>query len=310
MTQSLQIAVVIPCFNAKRYIGATLDSILAQQGVVVEAIVVDDGSTDGSADFVEQHYPGVSLLRKANGGVATARNSGVMAAQSEWIAFCDADDIWLPDKLAAQLQAMGAAPACRMSYTAWHVWPSEQPLPEPGLLRRLHEDQADSRWQGPSGMIYPELLLDCEVWTSTVVAHRTVFDEVGLFDTGLRIGEDYDLWLRMSRVTEIRRVSRPLALYRQHPANITRSAPTANYRRLVIERALERWGFSGPDGRHVDRRALAQSLAKCCSDFAAAQMAAGAGQLARQSIYDALRYDWRHLPAWKLLARSLFVRTP
>ncbi len=302
------VSVVIPCFNAKRYVAATLDAVLAQEGAVVHAVVVDDGSTDGSADFIAEHFPAVTLLQRPNGGVAAARNAGIAAAQTEWIAFCDADDIWLPGKLAAQFAAMAAAPACRMSYTAWYVWPSQEPLPEPALLQQLNDSATDPRWQGPSGSIYPELLLDCEVWTSTVLAHRTVFDEVGLFDLGLRVGEDYDLWLRMSRVTEIRRVPRPLALYRQHPASITRTAPTANYRRQVIERAITRWGHRGPDGREVDRRVLGRMLAKSCSDFAAAQMAAGAVSRARESIRDALRYDWQHWPAWKLLARAWLSR--
>ncbi|MFX8024319.1 hypothetical protein ABTK62_20960, partial [Acinetobacter baumannii] len=74
-----------------------------------------------------------------------------------------------------------------------------------------------ARWAGATGWLYPELLLDCVVWTSTVLMQRSLLDEIGDFDSELRIGEDYDLWLRASRVTRIERVAQPLALYRQHP---------------------------------------------------------------------------------------------
>lgn len=302
------VAVIIPCFNAKPYIAATLESVLSQEGVDLEVIVVDDGSRDGSGDLVEQQFPHVRLIRKGNGGVAAARNVGLAAARAQWIAFCDADDIWLPGKLQAQLEALAKCPASRMSYTAWHVWPSSEPRPDAALLRELAHDASPGRWQGPSGSIYPDLLLDCEVWTSTVLANRSLFDEVGVFDTALKIGEDYDLWLRASRATDIIRVPRPLALYRQHPANITRATPTTNYRLQVVGAAIQRWGYRGPDGRDVDRAALRRRLAMTCSDFAVALLNAGQPRAARQSIREALRFNPVHLPSWKLLVRSFLDR--
>ena len=305
MSAQPRVSVVIPCFNTERYIAATLRTVLAQTGAALEVIVVDDGSSDGSAALVEREFPQVRLIRRANAGVAAARNAGIAAATGEWIAFCDADDIWLPGKLAAQFEAMAAAPGCRMSYTAWHVWVSAEAEPEPGLLQRLADEASDTqRWAGATGWLYPELLLDCVVWTPTVLMHRSVIDEVGVFDTGLRIGEDYDLWLRASRVTRIERVARPLALYRQHPASITRSAPTANYKGRVVQSALARWGYAGPDGRRMDEGTVRRMLAKTWSDYAAAQLAAGQRTAARISVREALRQDAAHGPGWKLLLRS------
>lgn len=300
------VAVIIPCFNAKPYIVATLESVLSQTNFNLDVIVVDDGSSDGSGDLVASQFPQVRLIRLVNGGVAAARNAGLASAKAQWIAFCDADDIWLPGKLQAQFEALRSRPGCRMSYTAWHIWPSSEPRPEAALFSELSHDASPDRWLGASGSIYPELLLDCEVWTSTVLAERSVFDEVGTFDTTLRIGEDYDLWLRASRVTDIVRVAKPYALYRQHPANITRTAPTTNYRLLVVERAINRWGYRGPDGREVNRTALHRMLAKTCSDFAAALLKSGQRRAARQAIRRALRFDPAHIPSWKLLARILF----
>ncbi|RTL46504.1 MAG: glycosyltransferase [Burkholderiales bacterium] len=304
-----RVSVVIPCYNAERYIAATLEAVLAQAGSELEVIVVDDGSRDGSAARVAREFPQVRLIRKANGGVAAARNAGIAAASHDWVAFCDADDIWLPGKLAAQFDAMDATPGCRMSYTAWHVWHSAEPHPDEALLAELRAAADDfSRWRGATGWLYPELLLDCVVWTSTVLMERRLLDEIGGFPTDLRVGEDYDLWLRASRVTCIERVARPFALYRQHPQSITRSAPSANYKGRVIQSAIDRWGYAGPDGRRADAGIVREMLAKTWSDYAAAQISAGQRAAGRASAREALRLAAGHLPAWKLLLKSWLPR--
>ncbi len=304
------VSVVIPCFNAERYIAATLRSVLAQSAVDLDVIVVDDGSTDASASLVAQHFPQVLLLQRGNAGVAAARNAGMAAARGDWIAFCDADDIWLPGKLAAQFDTLTANSPCRMSFTAWHVWASATPEPEQGLLDALQQQPESAAGAEGARWLYPELLLDCVVWTSTVLAHRSVFDEVGGFDPGLRVGEDYDLWLRASRVTRIAKVERPFALYRQHPASITRTAPTANYRRRVVETAIRRWGYAGPDGRTADRAAVRKLLAKSCSDYGAALLSAGDRAAARRNAREAIAQQLLHLPGWKLWVKSMLPTLP
>ena len=305
MTSLPTISVVIPCYNAERYIAATIESVLAQQYPGLELIVVDDGSKDGSVDLLRRQFPQVRVERQANAGVAAARNCGIALAGGDYIAFVDADDIWLPGKLAATLALIEATPGCRMGYTAWQVWPSTDPRPGEAELAALAAAAGDTaRWRGASGWIYPELLLDCVVWTSTVLARRSLFDEVGVFDTGLRVGEDYDLWLRLSRVTPIVRVAWPYALYRIHPASITRTVPTANYRARVIGSALARWGAASPDGRMADNGAVQKMLAKSWSDFAGAQLAAGHPALAWRSAWAALGRDAGHVPGWKLLLKS------
>ena len=300
-----RISVIIPCYNAERYIGATIDSVLAQDQDSMEIIVVDDGSSDGSVELVRCKYPSVRLETQANAGVAAARNRGLALAQGEWVAFVDADDIWLPGKLAAQFALMGTDPACRMSYTAWHVWPSADVLPTDDTLAHLDKVAGDSaRWAGASGWIYPEVLLDCVVWTSTVMGQRSLFAEIGGFDPALRIGEDYDLWLRASRVTPILRVARPYALYRMHPASITRSMPTDNYRARVIGRALDQWGMRSPDGREADPAAVQRMMAKSWSDFAGAHLGGGNTGQARRAGWKALRSDVTHVAGWKVLLKS------
>jgi glycosyltransferase involved in cell wall biosynthesis len=300
------VSVVIPCYNAERYIGATIRSVLAQDIDGIEVIVVDDGSRDGSVALVRAQFPQVRVVVQANAGVAAARNHGLQLARGEWVAFVDADDIWLPGKLKAQFAEMAQVPGCRMGYTAWQVWPCLNPEPDAPYLAQLAELAAErARWTGATGWIYPQLLLDCVVWTSTVLAQRSLFEEIGGFDQTLRIGEDYDLWLRASRVTPIHRVARPYALYRMHPDSITRAVPAHNYRAIVIGRALEQWGWASPDGRQADRVAVRRCLAKSWSDFAGAHLAGGNLAQARTAGWQALRTDMRHLPGWKVLCKTL-----
>jgi glycosyltransferase involved in cell wall biosynthesis len=299
------VSVVIPCFNAERYIAATIQSVVAQAWPNLEIIVVDDGSSDGSAELIERTFPEVRLIRQANQGVAVARNTGIAQAQGEWIAFLDADDIWIPGKLHAQHQMLQAVPGARVSYTAWQVWHSTEPEPASGYVSALIDKYNDKRaWTGASGWVYPQLLLDCVVWTSTVLAHRSVFAEVGDFDPTLRIGEDYDLWLRASRVTQILRVSVPYALYRMHPASITRKVPDINYRNLVVSRAIDKWGYRSPDGSAARPEEVSRAIAISWSDFAWAHYLAKNYARAIRASVDAVWADWRLVSAWKTLLKS------
>lgn len=306
MTAPAKISVIIPCYNTERYIVAAVRSVLAQDWPDFEVIVVDDGSADRSAELVRDTFPDVTLLQQTNQGAGAARNLGIKHSQGDWIAFLDADDIWLPGKLQVQWQLLSVQPTARMAYTAWQVWPSVEPSPSPEYIDQLLSQSVNTdHWTGPSGWIYPQLLLDCEVWTSTVLVQRSVFEEVGDFNTTLRIGEDYDLWLRTSRVTAILRVPRPYALYRMHPDQVTTAVPEKNYKGLVISRALARWGYRSPDGGSARKVDVDRVLAQTWSDFAGMHL--GAGNLGRAWYGGlmSLRASWRHAGGWKIVAKAI-----
>ena len=299
------VSVVIPCYNGARFLAATLDSVLSQGGVNLDVIVVDDGSTDESPSIIEEGYPSVRLVRQVNGGVARARNRGVELARHDWVAFVDADDIWLPGKLRAQLDLHRSHPACRLSYTAWHVWNCEDPRPDSRLVDELTVSFGDEgRWVGPSGWIYPELLLDCDVWTSTVLLQRTLFEELGGFDLDLRVGEDWDLWLRASRVTPIIRLNAPYSLYRMHGESLTKRLPDRNYKHLVVNRAIARWGYAGTDGRKAARADVRRSQALTWAELAGARLALGNRLEAQRDAWRAVRTDPTFFRAWKAMLKS------
>ena len=303
-----RISVVMPCFNAERYVAAALRSVFAQQWPDLEVIVVDDGSSDQSCRLIKEAFPEVHLLRQANRGAAAARNRAIGSATGDLIAFLDADDYWLPGKLKAQWEALAGHPAARMTYTAWVVWDCDDPEPTDHLVASIAASSSEKRWSGPSGWIYPDLLLDCAVWTSTVLVQRSLLQELGGFDETLPSGEDYDLWLRTSRVTEIFRVPRPLALYRMHVSNLTRKAPAENFQARVVTNALSRWGYASPDGSAARPADVSKALARSWRGFASAHAAARNWEYALHGAAAAVRLDPNHLSAWKLLAASMIRR--
>lgn len=304
MTHHETISVIVPCYNAAAWIGEALRSVYAQQWPALEVVVVDDGSSDDSVALVEREFPQAKVLRQQNGGAAAARNAGIRVASGQWVAFIDADDYWLPGKLEAQMTLLAACPEAGVACTSWVFWTSAEPAPSAQLLEALRKDEDNpTRWEGPTGWIYPDLLLGCQVWTSTVVMRTTLLRELGGFDTSLQIGEDYDLWLRASRQTQILRVKRPLALYRQHPHSLTKQAPQRNFEAEVVHRAIARWGYSAPDGRSASKSAVDKSLSRTWHTFGAASLAVGRLGTGLFGARMALKGNWRNPDAWRLLIK-------
>jgi hypothetical protein len=206
-----QVSVIIPTHNRRELLSMTLASVLAQSSVDLEAIVVDDGSSDETPRFLEElDDDRVRVVRNQPAkGVSAARNGGIAAARGDWIAFCDDDDLWAPDKLAAQLHA------ARETGSVW-VYTGAVNI---DLQGRVH---------GGAPPVSPvELLEALPRWNpmpggcSNVIASSEALGEAGGFDLGLRILADWDLWLRLCRIGPPECVSRPLVGYRVHGANMS-----------------------------------------------------------------------------------------
>jgi glycosyltransferase involved in cell wall biosynthesis len=186
------VSVIIPAFNAQATIGRALDSVLAQQGVALELIVVDDGSADATADVVGAHIrgePRARLLRMPrNAGVSAARNAGIRAAGGAYLAFLDADDIWLPGKLSKQLARIERDPQVALvSCNSRLVGPDGQALKE-GHRNRPPVEGADA-WK--------TLLQYNFIPTPTVLTRTALVRQCGGFDETLAVGEDLDLWIKL-----------------------------------------------------------------------------------------------------------------
>jgi glycosyltransferase involved in cell wall biosynthesis len=303
-----RISVVMPCFNAEPFIASALDSVFAQGWPDLEVVVVDDGSADGSVELLRAQYPQVRLFQQANKGAAAARNYAVKQATGEWIAFLDADDWWLPGKLDAQWKGLSEAPNVRLVYSDWREWPCSDPMPDDDLLAALQiANRSGDGDAVEKGWLYHKLLLDCLIWTSTVLVERKMLEDLGCFDPALPIGEDYDLWLRASRVTEVLKVNRPLALYRKHPQSITRNPRKENHRAFLINRAIGRWGYSSPDGSAVDPATVRNQIVGTWIDYAGTHLLFGNRGCARRGALSALRLEPWRFSGWKLLAKTLLT---
>jgi glycosyltransferase involved in cell wall biosynthesis len=180
------VSVVIPTWNRRELLARALDSVLSQTRRPEEVIVVDDGSTDGTARFVARAFPSVVLLEQENRGVSAARNRGVRAAASNWIAFLDSDDRWLGAKLERQLTAIQENPGTWLCHTD-EIW-----------IRRGRRVNPMNKHRKFGGRIFEKALPLCVISPSSVLLRRRLFDEVGWFDESLPACEDYDFWLRVT----------------------------------------------------------------------------------------------------------------
>jgi len=180
------ISVIIPTYNRKHCLGRALDSVLAQCYPCLEIIVVDDGSSDGSAAFVELHYPQVKLIQQAQAGVSAARNCGIAVAQGEWLAFLDSDDAWQPNKISTQMAALIQAGDYKICHTD-EIW-----------IRNGRRVNPMNKHQKQGGWVFIANLKLCLISPSSVVLHSSLMLQLGNFDESLPACEDYDLWLRVT----------------------------------------------------------------------------------------------------------------
>lgn len=181
----MNISVIIPAYNRAHTLARALDSVFTQSLPPDEVIVVDDGSTDNTADLLAGQYPQVRVLRQSNQGVSAARNAGIRAAHGEWIAFLDSDDSWLPQKLEQQSGLIAHNPGPRLCHTE-EIW-----------VRRGVRVNAMKKHAKKGGRIFRDCLPLCVISPSSTLIRRDLLDESGLFDEDLPACEDYDLWLRI-----------------------------------------------------------------------------------------------------------------
>jgi glycosyltransferase involved in cell wall biosynthesis len=185
---SIIVSIIIPAYNADRFIAATLDCVLAQTFTAFEIIVINDGSTDQTAAIVAQYAerdPRIQLINQANQGISTTRQRGVAAAQGEYFAFLDADDQWRPHYLAAHLQHFAQRPQLGISFGRVAFMKLNGELTGAVSSARLTAIE-------PSHLYYENLLTT----TSNAIVRRQVFEQIGGFDVELCGTEDQEFFLR------------------------------------------------------------------------------------------------------------------
>ncbi len=202
------VSVIITTYNRRAYLKAAAGSVLAQDFLDKEVIVVDDGSTDGSEEEVRALQ--VQYVWKKNGGISSARNLGISLASGEFIAFLDVDDLWRKGKLSTQMRLMSETGSL-VSYTD-EIWVRNG--------KRLNQG---SRHRKYSGLIYQHCLPLCIISPSSAVVARRVYEEVGPFDETMPVCEDYDMWLRIACRFPVLFVDKPLIIKQGgHPDQLSR----------------------------------------------------------------------------------------
>jgi glycosyltransferase involved in cell wall biosynthesis len=200
-----RISVIMPCFNAQRYLQESIDCVLDQTYPDVELIVVDDGSTDGSKDIIAQYGTKIISIEQKNQGPYPARNNGLRRATGEFVAFLDSDDYWTLDCL-EKLYAKLAKSDAVLSYCGWQNVGLEEKSGKPYIPPDYEKENKIERF-----------LLAAAPWPihAALVCHD-ILDTVGGFDLNWQTCMDYDLWLRIGTVFKIVLVEEVMAFYRHH----------------------------------------------------------------------------------------------
>lgn len=208
--------IIIPAYNAARYLPAAIESVIAQTFEDWRIVLVDDGSTDNTADvvapFVDRLGPKLKYIKQSNRGLPAARNVAIANSSAEFLALLDADDVWLPCRLSESLKCFEGRPQVGLTYGF-----NDRIDPEGKIV-----DTFDRRQKHGEGRIAPYIYMrKVDLNCPTVTFRRKCVDEVGPFDESLRATEDRDLWLRIALRYEVALVPKVIAHYRMSPNSMS-----------------------------------------------------------------------------------------
>lgn len=256
------VSVIVPAYNTERFVAEAIESALGQSVAPLEVIVIDDGSTDRTADVLQKFGPAIAIVTQSNRGLPAARNAGAAMASGYWLAFLDADDLWLPHKLERQLQK-AADPRLAMIYT------DRFNIGERGILP-IVQSAIQPLYSGD--IFIPLLMLGNHITASSVTVRNEVFRALGGFAEDLRAAEDWDLWIRLAEHHLVGACTDPLVRYRFHGSMMSGDPRRMQIaRREVVRRALQ-----SPRGRSLDgstRRRIVAATARTNGWDAARQRA-------------------------------------
>ena len=240
------ISVIIPCFNSEATITETVESVLSQRIENMEVIVVDDGSGDGTQVELKRFGPAIRYVYQRNQGVSVARNCGVNVASKEWIAFCDADDVWYPDKIKICNEVIRDNENCDFIFHDYSVIYENHVIAERGthsehsffpMLKRYsvtipqiltqhrrvfveNEEGKGTNIDTYSGNGFEWMILGNFIMPSSVIMKRKLFIEQGGFDRDFKVAEDAEFFLRLAKNTDFLYIDHPLHGYRRSPNSL------------------------------------------------------------------------------------------
>lgn len=218
-----KVSVVIPAYNYGYFIGEAIDSVLNQTCKDLEIIVVNDGSTDSTEDVVRAYHGRVIYVKQVNQGVSSARNHGISLSNGKYVAFLDADDLWLPEKLERSVAYL------EKNKLDW-VCTARLKLDENGKYTRRRIEEESGMYDKESGVLTnlerglfnPDYNLP---FPSTILLRKECFTVAGLFEESLKTSEDCDLWMRFQEAGLTGGyLDEPLVIYRHHQKGLSRKS--------------------------------------------------------------------------------------
>lgn len=290
------VSVVIPVRNGKDFIDEALHSVLAQNYPALEILVIDDGSSDDDYDRLCLIDPCIRVIHLDGRGVSFARNTGMRQSQGRYIAFLDADDIWFPGKLNAQIRHMEAHPDVGVIFGGFIKWTCDDAGVFPPATT-LSTDCSGLDQINPerSGWLYHRLLMGLLVGMNTAVIRREVYEWLGGFREDMRIGEDYDFWLRASRTTQMHALDGNVALYRIHAQSAMHKLDDENYLGRLLLNTAERYSLNNLDGSLLKHKLFKRRIAMTYFNHGYAHYWHGKASVANRAFFYSLRHGGRRI---------------
>lgn len=288
-----EVAIVVPCYNAELHLERALDSVFAQTYRDFRVFAVDDCSSDATLEILRGYRQCSVTSLETRMGPSAARNQGIRASQSPFVAFLDADDEWLPRKLERQLAVLKENPGVGMICS--HCAHRSQGDRAIALFGETTKPQY--------GNLFEQLVRRCFVFTPTVIVRRECLEDVGLFNENLRVSEDYNLWLRIAAKWPIALLPEVLAVAHARLGGLSLST-SAEERFSNGVAALEDVRSRCSNLSAGEFRALQSTLAERTYCHGAYLLANGAAHRSREKFTAALKLQSTHLRAMVKLGLS------
>ena len=283
------VSVIIHTYNNEKFIAETVESVLNQTYKDYEIIIVDDGSVDGTRDALIPYMQKIRYHYKENGGIASAKNAGISLSETEFVAFLDHDDLWVPDKLQLQMEHFNENPQIGLVYAKYTSFRDGKEL------RTKPE-------KGYSGWIFKELLSKSFIQTSTVVVKRECLDAVGPYDETFSLGDEYDMFLRIAQKFQCGFVDKGLTRYRVHDTNASNNDFLFDNENLGVYKKIYN-NFTDLDG--VEKKILRKRIARYSMKVAEGLYSQGKLEESKEYQKEANNF----LPFYKRITSNMTFKT-
>lgn len=266
------VSVIIPTYNSIKYLIVAIESVLNQTFKDYEILIIDDGSTDDTKESLAGFGDLITYIYQENAGVSAARNHGIKMARGKYVAFLDADDYWLPEKLEKQVAALENG-SCKACYSSFTIGDEDLKPISVQYSRRLGKTLEDLLLYGGNTVGTP----------STVIVETELVKKEN-FDPTLSHGADWEMWIRLATYTEFLYIEEPLIIYRTHESNMSKNAVLQEKDCIAV---MEK-GFALPnlprEIKNKERKAFAETYMVLAGNYFQAKMFSSFFRCVRNSL--------------------------